>query len=97
MFKLEPIKYNTMKITEDRLTFYFLFDRGFTEKEIDFIKKRCEKEGVKYCLKTFRGEDLEEVKNDLREYFEKQKLKKVISAVKHMFSQYPKNVSTMNY
>ena len=28
-----------------------------------------EKEGVKYCLKTFRGEDLEEVKNDLREYF----------------------------
>tara|TARA_B100000035_G_C20774064_1_gene453917 strand:+ start:169 stop:429 length:261 start_codon:yes stop_codon:yes gene_type:complete len=86
-----------MKITEDRLTFYFLFDRGFTEKEIDFIKKRCEKEGVKYCLKTFRGEDLEEVKDDLREYFEKQKLKKVISAVKHMFSQYPKNVSTMNY
>ena len=65
--------------------------------EIYFIKKRCEKEGVKYCLKTFRGEDLEEVKNDLREYFEKQKLKKVISAFKHMFSQYPKNVSTMNY
>ena len=97
MFKLEPIKYNRMKITEDRLTFYFLFDRGFTEKEIDFIKKRCEKEGVKYCLKTFRGEDLEEVKDDLREYFEKQKLKKVISAVKHMFSQYPKNISTMNY
>lgn len=98
MFKLEPIKKDNMKITEDRLIFYYLFDRGFTEKEIDFIKKRCEKEGVKYCLKTFRGEDLQEVKRELREYFEKQKLKKVLSAVRTMFVQYPKNhLSTMNY
>ena len=97
MFKLEPIKPTKMKITEEKKTFFYLLDNGFTEKEIDFIKKSGEKEGIKFCVKTFIGEDLEEVKQDLREYLEKQRLKQVISSVKNLFNQYPKNISMTSY
>ena len=31
------------------------------------------------------------------EYLEKQRLKKVISSVKHLFNQYPKNISMTSY
>ena len=98
MFKLEPIKpLKNMKITEEKKTFFYLLDNGFTEKEIDFIKRRGEKEGIKFCVKTFLTDDMEEVKQDLREYLEKQRLKKVISSVKYIFNQYPKNLSMTSY
>ena len=86
-----------MKITEEKRAFFYLLDNGFTEKEIDFIKKSGEKEGIKFCVKTFLTDDLDEVKQDLREYLEKQRLKKVISSVKNLFNQYPKNLSMTNY
>ena len=98
MFKLEPIKpLKKMKITEEKRAFFYLLDNGFTEKEIDFIKKSGEKEGIKFCVKTFLTDDLDEVKQELREYLEKQRLKKVISSVKHLFNQYPKNLSMTSY
>ena len=86
-----------MKITEEKRAFFYLLDNGFTEKEIDFIKKSGEKEGIKFCVKTFLTDDLDEVKQELRAYFEKQRLKKVISSVKNLFNQYPKNLSMTSY
>ena len=86
-----------MKITEEKRAFFYLLDNGFTEKEIDFIKKSGEKEGIKFCVKTFLTDDLDEVKQELREYLEKQRLKKVISSVKNLFNQYPKNLSMTSY
>ena len=50
MFILEPIKpLKKMKITEEKKAFFYLLDNGFTEKEIDFIKTRGEKDRQKPC------------------------------------------------
>ena len=66
-----------MKITPERLAFFHLFDNGFTEHEIDFIKKRTEKEGISFCVKTFCKDDLEEMKTELREYMKNQAFRKI--------------------
>tara|TARA_A100001015_G_scaffold294516_1_gene372387 strand:- start:203 stop:499 length:297 start_codon:yes stop_codon:yes gene_type:complete len=70
--KLEPIEFpESMKITPEKECFFYLLNAGFTEKEVRYIKNNSEKEGVKFCIKTFSQEDLNEVKIELREYLRK--------------------------
>lgn len=93
--KLEPLLSNElMKITPEKEACFYLLDNGFTEKEIDYIKKCNEKEGITFCKKTFIDEDLEEVKIELREIMKKEKLNRMISAVKRMFDLKSKNMFT---
>jgi len=56
----------SMKITEEKLTYFYLADNGFSDNEIEYIKKKTCKEGIKFCIKTFAGVDLEEEKIELR-------------------------------
>ena len=81
MLKLEL----DMKITDERLAFFHLFDNGFTEHEIDFIKKRTDKEGIAFCVKTFCKDDLEEMKTELREYMKNQAFRKIKNMTKGLF------------
>ena len=77
--KLEPLlSEEIMKITPEKEAFFYLYDHGFTENEIEYIKKCNEKEGVKFCVRTFIPEDLEEVKHELREEMKKNTMKKYI-------------------
>ena len=74
--KLEPLVSNElMKITPEKEAFFYLLDNGFTEKEIDYIKKCNEKEDIPFCVKTFFNEDLEEAKIELREIMKKNTIK----------------------
>ena len=93
--KLEPIESpESMKITPEKECFFYLLNAGFTEKEIRYIKKNSEKEGVKFCIKTFSHEDLNEVKIELREYLRKNGM---IKYVEKIYNIYSKKINDYNY
>ena len=99
--KLEPLLSNeihlsneSMKITPEKEATFYLLDKGFTENEIEYIKDCNDKEGITFCKRIFINEDLEEVKIDLREMMKKEKLNRMISAVKRMFDLKTKNMFT---
>ena len=51
--KLEPLlSTELMKITPEKEAYFYLYDKGFTENEINYIKKCNEKEGITFCVKT---------------------------------------------
>ena len=76
---LEPLlSEEIMKITPEKEAYFYLYDHGFTENEIEYIKKCIETEGVKFCVKTFIRKDLEEDKQELRKEMKKNTMKKYI-------------------
>ena len=76
---LEPLlSEENMKITPEKEAYFYLYSNGFTENEIEYIKNCNEKEGVKFCVKTFIPEDLEEDKQELRKEMKKNTMKKYI-------------------
>ena len=92
---LEPeLSGENMKITEEKKIYFFFSNAGFTDEEISYIKKQCEKESIKYNLSVFVNEDLEEVKNELREHLKQKKLSKMKQKVYEMFELYSKNKFT---
>lgn len=61
-----------MKITPEREAFFYLYDRGFTEKEIEYIRNSSEKEGVKFCIKTFLAGNLKSLRKYLDKKYDKE-------------------------
>lgn len=95
---LEPLlPTKSMKITEEKITYYFLLDKGFTDNEIEFIKKKSLKEGVKFCIKTFAKDDLEEEKIELRKHLESKKFNKLKDILNNFIDEYPKNLTLIRY
>lgn len=95
---LEPLlPSRSMKITEEKITYYFLLDKGFTDNEIEFIKKKSLKEGVKFCVKTFAKDDLEEEKIELRKHLECKKIDKLKNLLVNIIDEYPKNLTLIRY
>jgi hypothetical protein len=95
---LEPLlPLRSMKITEEKITYYFLHDNGFTDNEIEYIKKKSHKEGVKFCVKTFSTGDLEEEKIELRKHLESKKFNKIKDIVNNFFDDYSKNLVSLRY
>lgn len=93
--KLEPIESpESMKITPEKECSFYLLDAGFTEKEIGYIKKNTEKEGVTFCIRTFSHEDFNEVKIELREHLRKNG---IIKCVEKFYNIYSKKISEYNY
>lgn len=80
-----------MKITEEKKIYFLFSNAGFTDEEISYIKTQCEKESVKYTLSVFVNEDLEEVKNELREHLKQKRITKMKQKVYEMFELYSKN------
>ena len=90
--KLEKISSKiSMKITQEKLTYFYLHDNGFTHNEIEYIKKQSKKEGIKFCVKTFTGVNLQEEKNEIREQLENKKYKKVKEIFNNFIECYSKN------
>tara|TARA_B100000035_G_scaffold290306_1_gene277308 strand:- start:142 stop:462 length:321 start_codon:yes stop_codon:yes gene_type:complete len=89
---LEPIDLEEdMKITEERKAQFHLIDAGFTDDEIDYIKKKCLKEGIRFSPLTFASEDLNEVKIELREHMKKKKFNKLKEIINIAFDLNSKN------
>ena len=92
---LEPeLSGEYMKITEEKKIYFFFSNAGFTDEEINYIKKQCEKESINYTLSVFVNEDLEEVKNELREHLKQKRISKMKQKVYEMFELYSKNKFT---
>ena len=93
ILRLEPLdlKEEEMKITDERKTFFHLLNAGYTEDEIKYIKKKCDKEGIKYTPLSFPMEELLESKKELREHLDKKKIKKMKKIIYEKFDIYSKN------
>ena len=90
---LEPLlSEEIMKITPEKEAYFYLYDKGFTENEIEYIKNCNEKEGIPFCVKTFTPDNLEEVKKELREEMKKNTMKKYI----HKFIDKYSNIINTN-
>lgn len=85
-FKLKKHEFK-MKLTPEKEAFFYLYNKGFTEKEIEYIKNSSEKEGIKFCIKTFAHEDLNEVKQELREHLRKKNIIKYVEKIYNMYSR----------
>lgn len=95
--KLEPLLSNeVMKITPEKEAYFYLYDKGFTENEIEYIKNCNEKEGIPFCVKTFCKEDLEEVKIELKEIMKQNTIKDYIKTFVFKHSNFI-NVNLKNY
>ena len=92
---LEPSR--SMKITEEKITYYFLLDKGFTDNEIEYIKNKSLKEGVKYCVKTFAKANFEKVKIKLRKHLECKKFDELKNLLVNFIDEYPKNLTLIRY
>ena len=55
-----------MKSSEFVVGYQWLKDNGFSDKDIVYIKKTYDKEGIKFCKKSLHAEDLQEMKEELK-------------------------------
>jgi len=68
MLQLIPI---TSSDEEEDSSSEYLKKEGFDEVDIKIIKEHFDKEGIRYCIKTFKGISMEEMKQDLKIYRKK--------------------------
>ena len=61
-----------MKSSEFVVGYKWLKDNGFSDKDIVYIKKTYDKEGIKFCKKSLYAEDLQEMKDELKKINEKE-------------------------
>ena len=55
-----------MKSSDFRVGYQWLKDNGFSDKDIVYIKRVHDKNGIKFCKKTFYSQDLQEMKDELK-------------------------------
>ena len=55
-----------MKSPDFVVGYKWLKDNGFSDKDIVYIKKTYDKEGIKFCKKSLYAEDLQEMKEELK-------------------------------
>lgn len=106
-FKLEPVSSEeekeeskqsnltrvkkTMKITEEKKADFYLADNGFSEKEINFIRKQFREEGLNYCVRAIISEDIMELKNDLREHMKQLEITRIQNLFNHAYDMVTSN------
>ena len=73
MLELVPI---TTEKEEEEEAYNFLINAGFDNEDLKIIKDHYDKEGVKFCIKTFNAISIEEMKDDLKNYKNKSAFKK---------------------
>ena len=57
---------------EYKETYNWLKSNKFTDKDIHYIKELYEKEGVKFCIKTFLAGDLKSLRKYLDKKYDKE-------------------------
>ena len=55
-----------MKSSEFVVGYQWLKDNGFSDKDIVYIKRIYDKNGIKFCKRTFYSQDLQEMKDELK-------------------------------
>ena len=70
------------KTAEYNVGYTWLKDNGFSKRDISYIEKIYDKEGIRFCKKTFLSQDLNEMKEELKDIHKKAFYKKLFSTVK---------------
>ena len=55
-----------MKSSDFVVGYQWLKDNGFSDKDIVYIKRIYDKNGIKFCKRTFYSQDLQEMKDELK-------------------------------
>ena len=59
-------------LTNYKKTCEWLKTYNFCSRDIDYIKKIYDKEGVKFCIKSFRTDDLDDLRDELKRIYKKE-------------------------
>ena len=70
------------KTAEYKVGYAWLKDNGFSKRDISYIEKIYDEEGIRFCKKTFLSQDLNEMKEELKDIHKKEFYKKLFSTVK---------------
>lgn len=61
-----------MKSSEFFVGYQWLIDNGFSDKDIIYIKRIYDKNGIKFCKKSLHAENLQEMKDELKKINDKE-------------------------
>ena len=61
-----------MKEISNKKTCEWLKSHNFSIRDIDYIKKIYHKEGVKFTIKSFREDELDELRDELKRIYKKE-------------------------
>ena len=50
----------------------WLKSHDFSVRDIDYIKKIYDKEGVKFCVRSFREDELDDLRDELKKIYKKE-------------------------
>ena len=62
-----------MKELSNIKTYEWLKSHNFSIRDIDYIKKIYDKEGVKFCVRSFRTDELDDLRDELKRIYKKEK------------------------
>jgi len=76
-----------MKELSKRKTCEWLKSHDFSSRDIDYIMKIYDKEGVKFCIKSFREDELDDLREELKKIYKKEEhdlYKELLSSVSNV-------------
>lgn len=76
-----------MKELSNKKTCDWLKSHDFSIRDIDYIKKIYDKEGVKFTIKSFREEELDDLREELKRIYKKEEhdlYKELLSSVSNV-------------
>ncbi len=60
------------ELSNYKKTCEWLKSHDFCSRDIDYIKKIYDKEGVKFCVRSFRTDDLDDLRDELKNIYKKE-------------------------
>ena len=76
-----------MKELSNRKTSDWLKSHNFSIRDIDYIKKIYDKEGIKFTIKSFREDELDDLREELKKIYKKEEhdlYKELLSSVSNV-------------
>ena len=76
-----------MKELSYKKTYDWLKSHNFSVRDIDYIKKIYDKEGVKFTIKSFREDELDDLRDELKKIYKKEEhdlYKELLSSVSNV-------------
>ena len=76
-----------MKEISYKKTRDWLISHNFSIRDIDYIKKIYDNEGVKFCIKSFREDELDDLREELKNIYKKEEhdlYKELLSSVSNV-------------
>ena len=74
------------KTAEYNVGYAWLKDNGFSKKDISYIEKIYDEEGIRFCKKTFLSQDLNGMKEELKDIHKKENRKENENIYRTLFS-----------